>query len=601
MSRAATVSRPRSRRWRWVVAGLLLLALLGAAALWLVLRGKQAEDALTSARAGVVSMRQAIQDGDIAKAQKLLPQVQADTADAVSATSDPVFRISTKVPVLGNTPAAVRSVSQAADDLANEVLPHLVDAGSALSPDSLRTSGADVNLSAFTDAAPLLDQAVTGLNAVSADLADVDTDHTPARVSDGVHKLQAQVDDVLHTTKSAVLAAKLLPPMLGGDGERRYLVALQSNAEERGTGGLLGSFGIVSAKDGRITLDELAPRSQLDSQHFNAVPLNFGKDYNALYGDDPAMWNGANMSPHYPYAAKLWLKMWQDRTGQRLDGVLTTDPVTLSYLLGVTGPVTVSDGTTFDEKNVVAFAENGIYFKYPFDDHRRDAYLQQITQGALTSVLGGKGNPTDLVNALGKSAGERRLLVYSDHPAQEKLIEQTAVSGAVPDDAAPFAGLGIINGAGSKLDYYLRDSLSYDVVGCDADGTRRTRITVTLKNTAPRENMPQYVDARYDLPLGPGGKPQERNGANFTFVQAYATRGATLVKATRDGQPLQVQQGSERGHPVYRAGVETQPGSTTTLVFDLTEPATQGQVQTFATPLVKDTPIAADDTQCGLS
>lgn len=601
MSAAASVTRPRPRRWRWVVVVLVLLAVLGAAALWLVMRGKQAQDALTSARSGVSAMRTALHDGDPAKAKKLLSQVQADTASAVNATSDPIFRVAGAVPVLGNTPDAVRALSQAADDLANDVLPQLVEAGTALSPESLRSSGAKVNLEAFSQAAPLLDGAVTGLGNVSADVADINTDHTPARVSEGVEKLQSQIDDVLSTTKSAALAAKLLPSMLGADDERRYLIAFQSNAEERGTGGLLGSFGIVSAKDGQVKIEELAARSRLDNQRYHSLPVDFGDDYDALYGDDPAQWNGANMSPHYPYAAQLWLKMWQDRTGDRLDGVITTDPVTLGYLLGATGPITLSDGQTFNENNVVAFAENGIYFKYPNDDDRRDAYLQEITRAALDSVLTGQTDATALVKALGLSAGERRLLVYSDHSDEEKLIEQTSVSGSIPDDPAPFAGLGIINGAGGKLDYYLRDSLDYQVVGCADDGTRHSEITVTLSNTAPDTKLPRYVDARITSPLRPDGQRQRANGANFTYAQVYATQGATLVSARRDGKPLAVDQGQELGHPVFRAGVKLEPGASTTLVFTLTEPATEGAVQTFATPLVKTTQVTADDRQCGLS
>ena len=168
--------------------------------------------------------------------------------------------------------------------------------------------------------------------------------------------LQAELDDALAETQSAVRGATLIPPMIGADGQRNYFLALQSNNEARGTGGFFGSFGVITADDGRVGVRQLAPRRRSSTdQQYDALPLDFGPDYYALYGDDPATWAGANMSPHYPYAAQLWLKMWEDRTGERLDGVVTTDPVTLSYLLEATGPVTLArwPGDLVRERRVV--------------------------------------------------------------------------------------------------------------------------------------------------------------------------------------------------------------------------------------------------------
>ena len=149
---------------------------------------------------------------------------------------------------------------------------------------------------------------------------------------------------------------------------------------------------------------QLAPRSQLDDQQYDEMPLDFGPDYDALYGDDPATWAGANLSPHYPYAAQLWLKMWQDRTAERLDGVITTDPVTLSYLLEATGPVTLPDGRVIDADNVVPFTENEIYFLIE-DDAERDEYLQQVAEAALDAVLLRRGRPPGAAGRPGAGGG----------------------------------------------------------------------------------------------------------------------------------------------------------------------------------------------------
>ena len=599
MSKRAVRRAPQRRRWRWLVVLLVIVGVLGVVALWLVIRSQQASDALTSARDGVSKIRTAIADGEPGEARELLPIVQADAARAADVTGDPVFAIASAVPLVGNTPNAVRTVSQAADDVAANVLPQLIDVSETLDPEAIRTDGDALNLQAFEDAAPLLENSTDTLAQVSTDLAGIDTAATPTRVSDAVTQFQTQVDETLNTTRSAARGAQLIPPMLGGDGKRNYFLAFQSNNEARGTGGFFGSYGLASADNGKVRIDKLASRSELDAQTYKSLPLDFGEEYDALYGDDPATWAGVNMSPHFPYAAQLWLKMWQDRTGERLDGVITTDPVTLSYLLEATGPVTLKDGRKITADNVVAFTESEIYALYPLDSVARDEYLQQITDAAFEAVLSGTADPQALVEALGKAAGERRLLIYSDHKDEQLTLADSSLGGVIPDDAAPFAGLATINGGGNKLDYYLGRGLDYQVLGCNEDGSRRTRITVRFDNSAPSSGLPLYVDARSDRPLAPDGTPRSGNGDHFFFAQVYATQGAALINAERGGKPQEVTQGVERGRPVFQIPVEISAGARAEITLDLVEPPTVGEPRTFVTPLVKPVSVTADETECG--
>jgi hypothetical protein len=292
--------------------------------------------------------------------------------------------------------------------------------------------------------------------------------------------------------------------------------------------------------------------------------------------------------------------MWRDRTGEQLDGTITTDPVALSYLLEATGPVTMPDGRVISADNVVSFTENEIYFLIPDDDVARDQYLQQIAEASLKAVLSGEADPRALLDALGRAAGERRLLVYSDRVNEQAELAASAIGGALPGDAGPFAGLATINGGGNKLDYYLDQGLSYRVVGCLPDGGRRVEITATYKNTAPGDgSLPLYIDARGDRPLTPEGLPPSGNGDHFFFTQVYATAESSLVSAVRDGKPIAMEQGREQGHRVFRAGLEVKAGDTTSVVLTVDEPPTSGELRTFVTPLVKPVSVDADITECG--
>ncbi|HUV48776.1 MAG TPA: hypothetical protein VMX11_07330, partial [Actinomycetes bacterium] len=88
------------------------------------------------------------------------------------------------------------------------------------------------------------------------------------------------------------------------------------------------------------------------------------------------------------------------------------------------------------------------------------------------------------------------------------------------------------------------------------------------------------------------------NGDQFLFSQVYATAGSSLVSAVQDGKPIEVEQGREQGHTVFRAGIELPAGTSTTLVFEVAEPQTEGELSTFVTPLVKPVDIDADTRKC---
>ena len=47
--------------------------------------------------------------------------------------------------------------------------------------------------------------------------------------------------------------------------------------------------------------------------------------------------------------------MWRANIGGRVDGVISFDPVALSYLLKATGPVKIGNGETITSDNAVSY------------------------------------------------------------------------------------------------------------------------------------------------------------------------------------------------------------------------------------------------------
>ena len=273
-------------------------------------------------------------------------------------------------------------------------------------------------------------------------------------------------------------------------------------AEGEVRGGIVGGYGVLAASGGSIKITRIGPNNDLHS--LSAPALDFGPGYSALYGADPALWANVNLSPHFPYAAQLMLSMWQRQFGQKLDGVIAIDPVALSYLLAVTGPVKLADGSSVTSTNVADLMMRRSTSGGRWRRRTRSAAgtRWRSAGGGGGAVLGSRER-AGLLEALGKAAGERRLLVYSARPAEESSLDGTVLGGSVSTAPGPYAALVVNNGAGNKLDYYLGRSLTYALGACSATQQEST-ITAALTNGAPASGLPPYASPRLDKGLGSG-------------------------------------------------------------------------------------------------
>ncbi len=88
------------------------------------------------------------------------------------------------------------------------------------------------------------------------------------------------------------------------------------------------------------------------------------------------------------------------------------------------------------------------------------------------ALAAGAARPAPLLDALARAAGERRLLAWSAHPAEQALLAPTVLGGVLPenDAARPVLGVFLNDGTGAKLDYYLRGAVAVTPAGCRPDG-----------------------------------------------------------------------------------------------------------------------------------
>ncbi|MFF3455385.1 DUF4012 domain-containing protein [Streptomyces sp. NPDC002730] len=563
----------RIRPVMWVAAGFLL-----AGSGWVLVTGLYARSELLAARLDLETLRNTVTaspspvstasgaTGRRARAEAAGRSAAAHAARAHRLTSGPAWSLAAHLPGLGGPLATVRGTAKAVDRLAGEVLPAVVSAAGNIT-NGAGAGGGHLNLAELRSAAPALEQASRQVAATRTEARRLPR-HTWLPAVDRIRdQLVSRLDRMAPAVENAATGARLLPLMLGADGPRRYFVVFQNPAEARGTGGMPGAYATLTADKGMLALTQFGH----DSAMMSARPkVDLGAEFATMYGHNDAMntWPNSNMSPHFPYAARIWSAGWLDKSGERVDGVLALDPGALARLLAASGQARTTDGTVVSADNVVDISERTNYMTYP-DPLKRKAFLLDVARAAAGRLMTAAEDPQlrpALLLGLYEVLRNGQMTAWSAHPDEQRELESRPVGGSLPRSPEPYAGLVVNNAAGTKLDYYLDRTLDWYPGHCTTTG-REVTVKAVLTNHAPPSGLPAYVTARLDKPTY-----ATHAGDNRLLVSYYATAGASLIKATVDGRTAFTSPGVERGHPVYRFDVEVPAGGSRTVTLHLLEP-----------------------------
>jgi len=507
-SRRARVPSRRARRA--VVAGVLaLVVLVGAWLAWLVVDALRARDALERAAAALPALAEQAREGEVSAAT--LTEVQEAAATAAASTRGPHWRLARLLPAVGDDAAALGDVASAVDGLAAQALPRLARAVDVAAPGRLAPRDGAVDLAPLQDARDDVLAADAAVVTAVGTLAGIDTDALVAPLADAVEELRAQLGDVRSSTATAARAVELLPPMLGADGPRDYLVLVQNNAEPRATGGIAGSVLHVRAEDGRVELVDVRPGNELGDLDASVVDL--ARDEEALFGDDLGRYMlNVTSTPDFPRTAQVARAIWADRVGADVDGVLAVDPVALQGLLDATGPVELTDPAGEEVRltgdDAAAFLLSGVYQRYE-DPAVQDVVLAGAADAVFRAITRADGaDPARVVGSLAESAREGRLLVWSADEGEQERLAGTVLSGgldgvlrAADRDTSPVLGVYLNASSAAKTGYYLDTTVAIEDVACRPDGSQRFTAAVTLTSTlTPDEaaDLPAYVTGARD-------------------------------------------------------------------------------------------------------
>ncbi|MCR6032201.1 DUF4012 domain-containing protein [Nocardioides sp. zg-579] len=580
---------PRPRRLGTVLALLLVVV---AAAAWTGWTAYQVNSSLNAVVDDAEVVQAAVQDNDADRARTALADLRQHSQDASDRTSGITWRALGLAPVVGDDADGIALVSDVLADLSREGIDPLIDVSDDL--DSIVPRDARVDL----DALQRLQAPVAAADAAFADadgrLSDADPDGYVERLATRFRELREKVGDASGAMNAAATALGVMPAMLGAEGERDYLLVLQNNAEIRATGGLPGAISVLHTEQGRIELTRQVAGNELGRRDRPVLPLT--AEERSLFSSNLGLYVlDANLTPDWARAAELIGARWVETQPEDPAGVLSVDPVALSYLLEVTGPVQV-DGVELRAENAVDQLLHEVYVRLP-DPTAQDEFFRAAARAVFDRVSAGGSAPQDMLEALTRGAREGRLLVHSFDEEEQGSLRGTAVSGDLPTEETerPQVGVYLDDTSVGKMSYFLRHDVRAKATSCSA-GRQRIDGMLRLESVADPATMaslPNYV-------TGGGGYGAEV-GSQLVVAYLYGPVEGAIDEVAFNGRPVKVEKLTHEGRPVARVIADLQPGEVTNVEWRMTTPEGQtGAVDVRTTPSIEPTASRATyPSACG--
>lgn len=563
----------------WVVGAFLVLLVVIAA--WVGVRAWMAYQHLSRIEAGISEASSALAS-DPGAAGATVARLATDASAAHDLTSDPVWHLAEGAPWLGPQLQAFGTVASAGDTLLSDALLPLVTAAQDTSFDALKPVDGRID----TTGLAVLAQPAQSAASAAADASDrlLGLNRTPlvGVLARAVDKSTVVFEQAATSLDALSRATRLLPDVLGQNGARNYLLLVQNNAEWRSLGGIAGTAILLKTDQGAISLANTESGTALSQGIKNPV-VDLPTDVQNIYETRPARYfQNLTQIPDFTFDGPLAREMYKQRTGVEVDGVITLDPVVLSYLLRATGPVALPDGETLSSDNAVQMLLSDVYQRYP-DPSAQDAFFASATGAVFTAFLEGRGSTVSLLTNLATAADQRRVLMWSADPEEQDILEGSSVAGELPVTDGETARFGVYlnDGGGSKMSYYVKPDVSLAWDQCAPDGRKGPRqltLKMTLTNTAPADaatSLPRYVTANGAFATAPGTATVVSN--------VYLPEGYELVSGeTATGTASAT--GSFEGRQVLTFGFQLLPQASADLTVTVRATTTASKAEALVTP-----------------
>lgn len=579
-----------------------------AAGAWVAALGLSAKAELEAAMPYASKIKSLVVTGDTEGAVAAVDDMAAHTEQARDDTNQVVWRIAEIVPFVGPSLVAVRESATIAADLVDQVARPLASVASTFDPASLQPVDGALNLAPLVEAQSEVSAASSAADSAVDRTQAIDKSFLIGPVAGALDQLTTLLKENAPVLRSASDMLGLVPDALGATEPREYVLMFQNNAESRALGGTALSFALLTMNNGRIQLGEALPAGGGNFIDYaeSVLPIPDGADAVYPLGSYGTFIPNVTVRPSFVSAGGLTHEMWKRQFGTEVDGVISVDPVALSYILGATGPITLSTGDVVTGDNLVPLLLNEVYMRYwnedrsreePTDNELQDQVYAEVMAQTFARFSSGQFDIKRFFAALTRATEERRIMLWSTQDSEESVFASLNVDGALPESDKKTDRVGVYfqDNVGSKMNFYLQQSVTLEHGVCRADGHQSSRINIGLTNGLPLD----AADSISPSILGAYKREKLEPGVQRMIVMVYAPPGSQITGATVDGAAVELEQLHDTNYPVAKFTVSIDPGATSAMTVDLVSGDTgEKALEAQVTPMVNPTTIAEAQLDC---
>jgi hypothetical protein len=492
------IGRVGRRRTRLAVIGTGVVMLAGLIATGGVLIGQvnTVETAVDNTRRGAAAAR----DGKTGAATELLNEAAVGFGETSDRLGAPWLAPARLVPGVAQNLEALRAGTTMGRDLNSSA----AFAATSVDYQALRQEGGGVNLAQLKETEVPVEALASSLDAAVEGLADIESPWVVAPLRTRLDDVAVEVGDLASETELAQLALADVPPLLGADGPRRYLVMVGNPAEGRDFGGFMGGWALLWVNDGAIGLEESGTPRELYGSEPTRQPPSPSSDFPPSFIDmAPGRYTqNWTSSPDLDVVAAAATNLMEANGRGHIDGVIYADPAALAEFVALTGPIAVP-GTVaeINATNTEAFFTRDQFRVLPQDDEAIGELTGEIFDRLGSADLPG---PRELGERFGPLVRDGHLAMATGIDDDRALLDRTGLSAPLPKTDGDLLGIVERNVAPNKLDVFLNRTHNYDVAWDADDGARIATLTSTYTNDVgdPARLPPVVVGNESGTPIG---------------------------------------------------------------------------------------------------
>jgi hypothetical protein len=282
--------------------------------------------------------------------------------------------------------------------------------------------------------------------------------------------------------------AEALPAVLGRDIPVKYLVLFQNNMELRPTGGFIGSFALVTFKEGRIIDLNVSDVYTADGQLKGYVePPSPIKTY---LGEANWFLRDSNWDPDFPSSATTAEWFLEKEIGESVDGVIAVDLEFARGLMNEIGSIYLSDfGKEINANNLYEITQYEVEKDFFPGSQKKATFLTALARELMNELINMPTNKyVDIGKAISTSLDEKHIQVFLHNKGAQRALADLGWDGGVYQPTcsgncyADWLGIVDANVGVNKANYFINRSSTLNVTM--SEGEISKELTILIENDA---------------------------------------------------------------------------------------------------------------------